>query len=47
MVCLCKEIVSYCLQEWYEEFSRTNLQSDETFPRELDSPEASAINSIN
>uniref|UniRef100_A0A671MPL0 Two pore calcium channel protein 1-like n=1 Tax=Sinocyclocheilus anshuiensis TaxID=1608454 RepID=A0A671MPL0_9TELE len=35
------------IQEWYEEYSRTNLQPDETFHRELDSPEASATNSIN
>ncbi len=47
MVCLCKEIVSFCLQEWFEEYSRTNLQPDETFHRELDSPEVSVINSIN
>uniref|UniRef100_A0A8C1WE99 Two pore segment channel 1 n=1 Tax=Cyprinus carpio TaxID=7962 RepID=A0A8C1WE99_CYPCA len=35
------------IQEWYEEYSRTNLQPDETFHRELDSPEASATNSVN
>uniref|UniRef100_A0A671MPV7 Two pore calcium channel protein 1-like n=1 Tax=Sinocyclocheilus anshuiensis TaxID=1608454 RepID=A0A671MPV7_9TELE len=35
------------IQEWYQEYSRTNLQPDETFHRELDSPEASATNSIN
>uniref|UniRef100_A0A673LI99 Two pore calcium channel protein 1-like n=1 Tax=Sinocyclocheilus rhinocerous TaxID=307959 RepID=A0A673LI99_9TELE len=35
------------IQEWYEEYFRTNLQPDETFHRELDSPEASATNSIN
>jgi len=39
--------VSFCLQEWYEEYSRTNLQPDETFHRELDSPEVNASNSIN
>ncbi|XP_051538677.1 two pore channel protein 1-like isoform X2 [Myxocyprinus asiaticus] len=35
------------IQEWYEEFSRTNLQPDETFHRDLGSPEASATDSIN
>ncbi|ROI27704.1 Two pore calcium channel protein 1 [Anabarilius grahami] len=35
------------IQEWYEEYSRTNLQPDEAFHRELDSPEANASNSIN
>lgn len=47
MVCLCKVLVSFYLQEWYEEYSRTNLQPDEAFHRELDSPEANASNSIN
>lgn len=47
MVCLCKVVVSFYLQEWYEEYSRTNLQPDEAFHRELDSPEANASNSIN
>ncbi|XP_057218705.1 two pore channel protein 1 isoform X3 [Triplophysa rosa] len=33
--------------EWYEEYSTTNLQPDETFHRSLNSPEANATDSIN
>ncbi|TRZ02076.1 hypothetical protein DNTS_016493 [Danionella cerebrum] len=35
------------IQEWYKEFSRTNLHPDGTFHSELDSPELPASNSIN